>query len=656
MEETWTMGQILDPAFRNMLKENCSQLFGTVILELSDGKIRVSKRQAFMNLFWFPILTEFNIPLRKDHFVKRKPLNKGVLIKEWNRYYNEIMSMSVHNAKRLKRVIWDVSAELYDLGFNYMLEYVGTMDIIDMAEIMTDPVMSKELDTKYEITDDWSTVAVERFIEMERVKIMKLMGTPGALKNEVLLPYQRIKQLNQFQVPQTIYAFGVRTDVNDNIIRKPVIGSALDGLRDIAEFGIEALSAKKSAFYNKEAVRKSQYFGRKQHLLSSSVQHLYDGDCGSTQYVDFRITDDDPDDGKVGNYSNCIGKFILGDDNKLVLLTSDNIKQYVNRTVRMRSPMTCRYRNGVCEVCGGSVLANVNRKISIGILSAIFAVAPVTQKILSAKHLVKTNSLVYELDDNLGQLIECVNTVGFKWKKGVYSKMKNHCLGVHLKDFQGLHDVQLIRDNKEISEQKMSSIHELVFRGPDNCTHVYEVGGGKQTPFFSGEMLVHIRDNFDSVVIKDDIIWIPLKGTENITLFKTIVINDNMLEYVATVSGFLGGNTEKETGNISQKKTCAGALAAFSDIVYSKCSVNIVHLEVLLKSYLITSDTDYTIPIVEDANNVKFGSMQSILSYRFVGTKLAFEELSKYIKSPSTYTDPKPKSPFDIFVGFKAEK
>lgn len=654
MEEVWTMQQILDPAFRDMLINNIDQLYGKVVLELADGRIRVSKRTAFMNLFWFPILTEFNIPIRKDHFIKRKPLNKGVIVKEWNRYYKEIMSMSVHNAKRLKQILWKVQSDLYHLGFNHMLVYVGTMDIVDMAEIMTDPVMSKELDTKQAIRDDWNTVTVEKYIEAERVKIMDIMGTPGALKNEALLPYQRVKQLNQFQVPQTIYAFGVRTDVNDNIIRKPVIGSALDGLRDIAEFGIEALSAKKSAFYNKESVSSAQYFGRKQHLISSSIQHLYKGDCGSTQYVDFRITDDDPT-GRPGNYKHCIGKYIW-DGSKLVLLTDDNIKQYVNQTVHMRSPMTCRYRNGVCEVCGGSVLANVNRKMLIGILSAIMSVEPVTQKILSAKHLIKTNSLIYELDDNLGQLVECVDTVGFKWKSGVYRIMKDAYLGVPLGDFQGLHDVQLIRDDKEISEQKMSSIHVLFFREGDQLTHMYEVANGKQTPFFSADMLVHIRNHYEDVKIQDDVIWIPLKGTENITLFKTIVINDNMLEYVATVSTWLGNGSDNAKDSIAKKRTCAGALAAFSDIVFSKCSVNIIHLEVLLKSYLITGDGDYSIPVVEDANNVRFGTMKTILDNRFVGTKLAYEDLAKYIKNPSTYTQAKQKSPFDIFVGFKSEK
>lgn len=658
-EEVWTMQQILDPNFLISLAKNPDAISGKVVLELSDGKIRVGKRQAFFNLFCFPILTAFGIPIRKCHFIRRKPLNKGVLVSAFDKYYNEIMYADRNNAKRLKQALWKTLESLYGMSFNNLLEYIGTIDIIDMAEIATDPVMKKELDTKYQINDFWSTDKIEDFIEEERKKIMNLMGTPGALKNEALLPYQRIEQLNKFQVPQTIYAFGVRTDVDDSIIRKPVIGSALDGTRDIMEFVIEALSAKKSAFYNKNAVRKSQYFGRMQHLLLSSIAHLYKGDCGSTRYVNFLITGDDEKRGIAGNYKNFIGKFIF-DEGKLVLLTEDNIKNYLNKNVQMRSPMTCRYRNGVCEVCGGSVFMNINRKILIGILSAITTVEPVTQKILSAKHLIKTLSILYKMNPELMKYFDCVDTVEYRWKAKAFDKAKGWYLGILSQDFPGINDVRLIRDGQDVAERKMSCLSTVLFRDGNVLKGKFDLVQGKQTPFLSKELLIYIRDHIDEVITKDGIIWIPLTGTEDIPILKTIIINDNMLEYVATVSSFLGGGgkDKKSKANcIRNMKTCSDALKAFSDIVFSKCSVNIVHLETLLKAYEITSRAagDYRVPVVEDPDHVEFGSMHEILNHRHVGVKLAFQSLTDYIEDPATYISPKQKSPFDVFVGFKSE-
>ena len=100
MDEVWTMQQILDPNFLDSLAKDPDALTGKVILELSDGKIKVGKRQAFFNLFCFPILTEFDIPIRKDHFIKRVPLNKGMLVKVLDRYYTEIMGINFNYAKR----------------------------------------------------------------------------------------------------------------------------------------------------------------------------------------------------------------------------------------------------------------------------------------------------------------------------------------------------------------------------------------------------------------------------------------------------------------------------------------------------------------------------------------------------------------------------
>ena len=68
--EVWTLAQIVDPEFKRQLSMDVEHIQGKVELQLADGSIRVSKRQAFLNLFWWRILTTFNIPIRKDHFIK----------------------------------------------------------------------------------------------------------------------------------------------------------------------------------------------------------------------------------------------------------------------------------------------------------------------------------------------------------------------------------------------------------------------------------------------------------------------------------------------------------------------------------------------------------------------------------------------------------
>lgn len=633
--DIWSQKEMTDRQFMLDLIPHAEELFGKVRLKFSDGDVIVSKRMAFLNLFWFPIVNKFGIPLRKSHFVKRKPINQDVLVKEWNRYYEEVLGQNPQNAKKLKQVIWGVLQDLNKFCSEDLLPYTGTIDMLDMVEIMSDPPIAKIIATKEKITPEMGTDVIEKIVDSNSKKIMEILGTSGALKNEALRPYQATRQINKFQVPQTIYAFGVRTDVSDNIVGLPVIGSALEGLRNIQEYAVEHLSAKKSQFYNKVAVADSQYFGRKQHLIASSVQFIYSHDCMSTALIKFRVTPQ--------NYQNLVGKLAFK-DGKAFTISYDNCGSLVGDEIAMRSPMTCRYRKGVCTVCGGRIFNNINRKINVGILSAIHVIEPTTQKILSAKHLVKTLSLMYEMLSPTDGIMFRSSNNEIRWKPSFVDKVKKLWMGIPLKYFTAVHDVTLLRSDKPVKEERFSKVENFTLweRGTDKKV-LYPLRNQQQVPFFSMEMLFHIRDHYNELEMDEEMMWIPLAGTEKHPVFRTIIVNDNMLAFVNQVSGFL-------QDNICNHTTCSGALQEFSDIVHSKVSANIVHLETLLKSYLITSKTDYRIPLVTDPDNVMFQTTGRVLDNRHVGTKLAFEKLKSYMCSPSTYLLPHQPSPFDLFT------
>ena len=639
MQDMYTLQELTDP---QLLEEYChtpEAVVGKVTLALADGKIMCARRQMFLNLFWWPVLTQFNVPICKRHFIRRTPLTNDSLTEAWNKYFDEIATLYPQRVSELVDAFWNVLQKLYVFTYTSLNAYTCTIDIMDIAEMMHTPRMQEILASKEKITIEMGTNAIEKYIDSNSKEIMNLMGTKGALDNEAFYPYQQLKQLNKFQIPQTMYAFGVRTDISDAIISKPVIGSAIDGLRDAQEYAIESLSAKKSIFYNKMNVPDSQYHGRKQHLAASSVEHIYPGDCGSTVYVDFNVTE--------VNAPNIVGKYIV-EGGKLVVLTKDNVKNYINTTIHMRSPMTCRYRDGVCEVCGGKIISNLDKKMNIGIIAAIQVIEPTTQKILSAKHLIKTNSIVYELPDVTNKVLLCATATDIRWRPEVAANLDALWMGVPLKSFSGqIEDVNSLRSDKEIHEERFSAVPYFILRNDKTeVAKVYplDIGNGR-LPFFSKEMLLHIRDNFLDMKTDDVLRWIPLKNTARFPIFKTVVVNDNMQTFVKNVQSFLGSK-------IAGYSSCSQVLQHFSDIVYSKVSANIVMIEVLLKAYEVVSTIDYAIPLVEDPNAVKFQSTAKILCFRHVGVELAFEGLKRYLMNPSSYLVTKGRSPFDLMVGF----
>lgn len=638
MDPVWTYGQIRDPAFRKSMIPGVTQLHGKVVLELNDGKIRVGVRQAFLNLFLWQVLVDFDLPICKRHYSQYRPPNNGNIMSMLEPYYDEIMSLDFHNAKRLKISIWGVLNELYKLSSVDLLSYVASLDMEDLARIMTDPKMKEIIDTKWKITPAEGTSAIEKFIDTHNKEIMNLLGTKDGVACDALYSYQKVGQLNKFQVPQTMYAFGVRTDVDDSIVRFPVVGSAIDGLQDINEFAVESLSAKKTAFYNHEAVRKSQYFGRKQHLIASTIQRIYDGDCGSTTLIDFEVTEN--------NYINLEGKNIVV-NGQLVNLTKDTVKNYIGQTVHMRSPLTCRYRNGVCEVCGGRILDNVNRKLNIGILSAVHVIEPTTQKILSAKHLIKTSSLDYEVPEETSKVVVRSKASELRWNFPVVDNIGHLEFGIPTQCMRAaIHDVTYIRADKLPTEEAFTRMTHFILRDKSTGEITrYPLINDGQIPFLSVEMLLHFRDHYNEAVLDDDVIWLPMVGTENMPIFRTVVVNDNMLLFVESVNNFL-------TTSIKDYTNANEALKAFSDIVYSKVSTNLMHIEILLKSYLIEGEGNYAVPVVTDPTKVHFQTNGAILSNRYVGSKLGFEKLDEYRRSASTYLVAKAKSPLDLLIGY----
>ena len=164
-------------------------------------------------------------------------------------------------------------------------------------------------------------------------------------------------------------------------------------------------------------------------------------------------------------------------------------------------------------------------------------------------------------------------------------------------------------------------------------------------PSLSSDMLLFIRDFYDRVHLDNGIVWIPLAGTERMPLFITPIVNDSMLQYVDNVKKFF-------TGKIDSYTSCSDALADLADLVYSKVSTHIVHLETVLRAFMVSGNGDYNIPAVTDPDHVEFASLKDVLDNRHVSVRLAYEHLLQYVKDPRTYVMPRQKSEFDWLIGY----
>lgn len=634
----WTYDQICSDAFAQGLMDQISEMQGTVLLHLSDGDIIVGVRQAYLNLIYWKIPRAFGIPIQKKYYCKHSPINKGTMAKGLNIFYDEIVKPNPRNAKKFKEVEMEVNQFVYTFCGTRLLDYVATIDIIDMAEVMNDDQVKKINYIAHTVLPDQGIPYVERVFDQQAKALMKLLGTPGAIENPCLTNYQRLGYLNKFQVPQVMTSYGVRTDIDDTIISAPVYANAIDGLHDIQDFVIEHTSAKKAQVYNKVGVRQSQYFGRKQHLVCSVLHKIYPGDCGSTQLVKFHVTE-----------KNChaLDGATIYIDGKSVELTASSARQFINMDVYKRSAMTCRHTDGVCEACAGALIRNIYPKLNVGMVSAIQVIEPVTQKILSAKHLIKTNTLVFHMDISSIDVMRYNGTANLYWTDKVKEQLVGCWLGIDSSEFHRFDRVMNIKpDASQIGAKSYSRVTHFYLRKGDLQRTCILSENPEAELFLSPEMLMYIRNHIEECYQSDDgIIWVPMDNSRELPVFTMVVVNDNMLQFVKSCDNFL-----HSASGLRKSTSCSDALQRFSDLVHSKVELNLTHIEVLLKAYMITSRVDYRIPIVQDPDHVMFASYDDILTNRAIGTKLAFEKIYAYLTDPTTYLLPKQSGVLDNFT------
>lgn len=112
---------------------------------------------------------------------------------------------------------------------------------------------------------------------------------------------------------------------------------------------------------------------------------ITEDDCKTKIYFDHLVTDI--------NSKDLIGRYIV-ENGKLVKITKDNINKYINKTVKLRSPMTCKTKNGLCKICVGDRMAKLDHKAVLGMaldLSSAFTT-------MSLKNMHGTKLTVYEVD------------------------------------------------------------------------------------------------------------------------------------------------------------------------------------------------------------------------------------------------------------------
>ena len=626
-----------------MLFQNKEKEF---LVHLADENFVIKAKWLMVNIFLWRPLVKRNLPVEKRHTHYKGLITPKSIALQQTEIFNDVIKtyssqgidIPVSEERSILSDLCDAINDLHTMIATQLGEYHLSISAFELADLFLNPEVAPltELDVSREMMI--GITAAEEKIKLSGKKLVEKLKD-RSLPSNVIAPFLELGQLNENQLVAMFLAIGYRATVSDNVVRKPILTSYMKGLTNIIDYTIETFMAMKTVYYNKIAMPNSSYDSRKQQLLSSSVRRLYPGDCGTTVTTPLYVHKD--------NFKHIVGKHIIG-DNRLITLSFDNVENYIGSTINMRSPLTCRHTDGMCHVCGGALTNYMSSKSVVGIACTVEYMAKVNQLVLSAKHFSTTKAIAYVIPDVLKEvLVVRQNDIYIREEIDV-DRLK---VGIQFQDIPHIMEIKLDENSDSeslISEQQFSSINQLIFANGDNdriLTPEVPMMSDGIVPYFSSEMITFLRNNFCNVTITEDMVWISLKRFDHINepFLKCIVQSNSMIRFTKALSSFA-------TSEIKNYTTLGEALRDLSDMVFREIGTNIFHVETVLKSYLITSETDYNIPIVTDPNNVMFGTLPTIMPRRSLGALFAFEKLGEYMeREPELYLLPHKAGVFDCF-------
>lgn len=142
----------------------------------------------------------------------------------------------------------------------------------------------------------------------------------------------------------------------DGTVSKPIKSSLNDGL-NVEEYYTAAKEARKTLFIRAKGTAEPGYLARKV-IFANSNTVLGSQNCGTRKTLKLNVLDT--------MAPRLIGRYYVNSKGNLELITNDNYKGLIGKTIELRSPLYCVEKdNRICETCYGKIKDTANKHVGI---------------------------------------------------------------------------------------------------------------------------------------------------------------------------------------------------------------------------------------------------------------------------------------------------
>lgn len=599
-----------------------------VNLKLSDGHVYKDKlhRILLMGMLWHPYRM-LNIPITVEDIYQIEYIAAGTLSDIQSIQYRKLIESGAYDYRVVVRLMWETINYIHQFCLVHLNKYAVSMSIISCAKALNNPKIAEIVDT--EIPGQYGTKVAEELYAEKAKKFNAMMSDETVNGDKSMQLLFKSKVLNLNQTPQFFMAYGTRADTDNKMFRHVINESSLSGLKSAKDYFTESASAKITESYNNQLVGTVQYFARRMRLNNMGFVNKYRGDCGSTMKISLLV--------EKGWGHNFIDKEVYL-DGKVLVVTKHNCTELENKTIMFRSPMCCLHDDGICEACCGRATKYPWQYMpdnAIGAYAKTKLSEKITQKVLSAKHLIRTLTMILQMTEDAEKFFKVNNNqCTLKLRNGIVPSMKDAYIHIPCSDTRQMEDVMY----SHMTPEGMGSLRTIGLYSKDGSGTNIVVSDGSIQVHFSSEFMDHIRKVIKDIEPNNGYWNIPIeKWNLSKPMFKYIAMNDDMRSFAKRIEDVF-------KNDLSEFTHAPSALKSVLSTIYSKIRMNIFWIEIICKSLM-----DHPV----DANLMtSFSKLSKGIEGRGVASKLAFEDLNNYFKLADTSIVPKGPTPIDSLFGF----
>ena len=528
---------------------------------------------------------------------------------------------------KLNNIIDDT---IYRLGYvdKFSTFLANTICDEDMIDLMReDPKVYQMLHL------DVSNVPIDQVrdygmkVTNELVRIISKPDSKHCLRDS----FRAKEAINPKQFKEYAVNIGTKPDGNGGVYPHAINTSYLmRGVKDYDDYFIDSANGRQSLIIQKENVGSSGSFSRRIGLnnMETKIYPNPEYECNTKTLVPVYMKDEV----FLQRFRN---RWFAYNPNGVLYKISNNPMKYnqdlIGKVLYLRSPITCASHSrglGYCYKCYGD-LAYINYDINVGKMASEILAAQLTQKLLSAKHLLETRARTIQWVDEFNDIF-VLNVNLIKIQDDF--KTKKWKLLIDADEYDS-------NDNQDDMDYNNSITSFKLIDPFDNEISIHTLN--YDALYFSREFdnLIQSRQSVG------DYYEIQLSELENITLFKINITNVELYDTLNMIKSILDKNS------ITKDKTIQESLdILLSTIIDGGINIDAVHVEVLLSNQIRRKDNILLTPEWEYPNEpYQIITLDKALKDNpSIAISLSYGKIKKALITPSSYQKTKP-SCLDLF-------